>query len=71
MITSTILMQKLLKRKVTMEDPVSKALVKEYRNVSNNIPLHELGRILSSESFVLVEEKYVASNFDLLNFMKK
>jgi len=47
MITSGILTSKLIKNKVTMNDPVSKAVIKEYRNVSSNTPVHELGRVLA------------------------
>jgi hypothetical protein len=63
-------MSKLVKNKVKMSDPISKALIKEYRNVSSTIPLHELGRVLTRNTFVLVDGKFIASNFDLLNFMK-
>jgi len=63
-------MSKLLKKKVTLEDHLSKVVIKEYRNVSSTIPLHELGRVLSRNAFVIVDNKYIASNFDLLNFMK-
>ena len=47
-------MSKLLKNKVTLEDPLSKVVMKEYRSVSSKIPLHELGRILGRNAFVLV-----------------
>jgi len=70
MLTSTILTTKLVKRKVTMDDPISKCAIKEYRNVSSSTPLHELGRVFSRHGFVFVDQKYIASNFDLLNFMK-
>jgi len=43
--------------------------MKEYRNVSSTIPLNELGRVLTRYPFVFVDNKFVASNFDLLNFM--
>jgi len=70
MVTSTILMSKLVKNKVKLSDPVKNVLVKEFRNVSSTIPLHELGRILARNSYVFVDEKYICSNFDLLNFIK-
>ncbi len=70
MLTSSMLIAKLLKNKVTMNDPISKVAIKEYRNVSSVVPLHELGRILGRHNFVLVENKYIVSNFDLLDFMK-
>ena len=53
-----------------MSDQLSKVVIKEYRNVSSTIPLHELGRILGRNAFVIVDNKFIASNFDLLNFMK-
>jgi predicted transcriptional regulator len=71
MITSSILMTKLIKNKVTMNDPIKKVILKEFRNVSSSIPLHELGRVLARHSFVFVDNKYIASNFDLLNFIKE
>lgn len=69
-LTSTLLMTKLTKRKVTMADTIDKVILKEYRNVSSHIPLHELGRILARHNFVLVDNQFIVSNFDLLNFMK-
>jgi hypothetical protein len=59
-----------VKKKVTLQDPVSKVILKEYRNVSSAISLNELGRVLARHSFVFVDNKYIVSNFDLLNFMK-
>ena len=72
MITRAILTDFILKRKVTMDDPVSKAATKnEYRNVSENVPLIELGRILAQRyRFVFVEKKYVVGVQDLLDFMQ-
>lgn len=69
-VTSTTLMTKLTKRKVTMADTLEKVVLKEFRNVSSHIPLHELGRILARHNFVLVDNRNIVSNLDLLNFMK-
>jgi len=71
MVTSTMLMSKLSKKKVTLSDTIKLVLVKEFRNVSSTIPLHELGRILTRNNYVFVDGKYICSNFDLLNFMKE
>ena len=71
MLTSSMLTQKLVKNKVTMEDKISTCAIKEYRNVSGNTKLHELGRVLNRHQFVFVDEKYICSHFDLLNFMKQ
>ena len=69
-LTSTILTTKLVKRKVTLDDKIDKCVVKEFRSISSSTKLHELGRVLGRHTFALVDNKYVVSSFDLLNFMK-
>ena len=63
-------MQKLATRKLTGNDDISKALTKEYRKMSSDMPLSELSRILEKKIFVFVDSKYIVSNYDLLNFMQ-
>ena len=70
-LTSTILTNKLVKRKVTLDDTIDKCVVKEFRSISSSTHLHELGRVLNRHTFALVNNKYVVSSFDLLNFMKE
>ncbi len=69
-LTSTILTTKIVKRKVTLEDKIDKCVVKEFRSISSSTKLNELGRVLGRHTFALVDNKYVVSSFDLLNFMK-
>jgi cystathionine beta-synthase len=69
--TSTILTTKLVKNKVTMSDKVEKAVMKEFRSISSSTKLNELGRVLGRHTFALVDNKYVVSSFDLLNFMSE
>jgi len=69
-LTSTILTTKLVKRKVTLDDKIEKCVVKEFRSISSSTKLNELGRVLGRHTFALVDNKYVVSSFDLLNFMK-
>jgi cystathionine beta-synthase len=71
MLTSTMLTTKLIKRKVTLEDPISKCVIKEFRNVSITTPLHELGRVFGRHNYVFVDQQYICSHFDLLNFIKQ
>lgn len=71
MLTSTMLTSKLVKNKISLNDPISKAIFKEYRNVSSSVPLSELGRVLSRHAFAFVDNKFIVSNFDLLNFMNE
>jgi len=70
-ITSTILTTKLVKNKVTLEDKIEKCVLKEFRSISSSTKLNELGRVLARHIFAFVDNKYVVSSFDLLNFMKK
>lgn len=72
MLTTTVLMSKLNKQKVTLSDPISKcmSLMKNVRKMSSKMPIHELSRVLEKESFVLVDDKFIATSFDVLNFMQ-
>jgi cystathionine beta-synthase len=70
-LTSTTLTTKLIKKKLTLEDNIGKSVVKEYRNISSATKLNELGRIFGRHTYGLVDNKYVVSSFDLLNFMKE
>lgn len=58
MLTTTVLMSKLNKQKVTLADPVSKcmSLLKTVRKMSSDMPVYELSRVLERETFVLVDE---------------
>jgi hypothetical protein len=64
------LTNKLVKKKITLSDPIEKAVLKEFRRISSSTKLNELGRVLGRHTFALVDSKYVVSSFDLLNFMK-
>lgn len=70
-VTSTHLTTRLIKKKTTLDDKIEKNVIKEYRDVSSNISLTELGRIFSRHNFVFVDNKFIVSSFDLLNFMKQ
>ena len=69
-VTSTYLMNKLVKNKILMSDPISKAIMKEFRNVTSDTSIAELGRILTRHQYVVVDKRYIATSLDLLNFMK-
>jgi len=70
-LTSTILTTKLIKKKVTLDDKIDKVVVKEFRSISSKTKLNELGRVLGRHTFALVDNKYVVSSFDLLNYIKE
>lgn len=69
-ITSQLLMAKLVNKKVVGSDPISKVMTKDFRNMSSNMPLSELGRVLERQNFVLVDGSSIVSSYDLLNFMQ-
>ncbi len=69
MLTTTILTNKLVKRKLTVNDPIENIVLKEFRNVSLGTTLAELGRIFQRHQFVFVDQKFIASSQDLLNFI--
>jgi len=68
MLTTSIMTTKLVKNKISLDDAVEKIALKDMRNASSHITLNELARILNRHIYVLVEGKYVVSNFDLLKF---
>jgi len=70
-VTSTHLTTRLVKRKTTLDEKIEKNVIKEFRNVSSSVPLNELGRIFTRHNFAFVDNKYIVSSFDLLNFMKE
>ena len=54
-----------------MDDKIDKVVVKEFRSISSKTKLNELGRVLGRHTFALVDNKYVVSSFDLLNYIKE
>jgi len=55
MLTSQILMSKLANKKVTRGDPISKIMTKDFRNMSSDMPVSELSRVLERQNFVFVD----------------
>jgi len=47
------------------------SLMKTVRKMSSDMPVFELSRVLERETYVLVDEKYIATSFDVLDFMQK
>lgn len=71
MLTSTLLTTKLIKNKVTLNDVIEKCVTREFRSISSGTKLNELGRVFGRHTFALVDNKFIVSTFDLLNFMNK
>jgi hypothetical protein len=46
MITSTLLLSKLANKKVNGADPIQKVMTKDFRNMSSDMPLSEVSRVL-------------------------
>lgn len=70
MVTSQLLVSKLANRKVTGSDPISKIMTKEFRNMSSDMPVSELSRVLERQNFVFVDSKFIVSSYDVLDFMQ-
>lgn len=63
-------MTKLANKKVNGTDPISKIMNKEFRNMSSEMPLSELTRVLERQNFVLVDSTMIVSSYDVLDFMQ-
>ena len=72
MLTTTVLMSKLNRQKVMLSDPIGKCMnpMKTVRKMTSDMPIHELSRVLEKETFVLVDEKFIATSFDVLDIMQ-
>jgi len=70
-LTPTVLMGKVNKLKVTMADPIKSCLLlmKNIRMMTSTVPVFELSRVLERDNFVIVEDKYVVTSNDVLDFM--
>ena len=55
---------------MSLEDAIEKCVIKEFRSISSGTKINELGRVLGRHTFALVDNKFIVSTFDLLNFMK-
>lgn len=69
-VTSTLLTTRLIKRKCALNDKLEKNVNKEYRNVSSGTTLNELSRIFTRHNFAFVDNQFIVSSFDLLDFLK-
>lgn len=70
-LTTTMLMSKLNKMKVTLSDTIKNCMVqmKNVRLMSSGMPVFELSRVLERENFVIVDDKFVVTSQDVLDFM--
>jgi len=62
MLTTSHLLMRLSMQKVTGSDPLSKVMIRDFRNMSSDMPLPELSRVLERQNFVLVDGSSVASS---------
>ena len=71
MITTQLLMSKLANCKVTPSDPISKVMTRDFRNMSSDMPISELSRVLERQNFVFIDSTHIVSSYDVLEFMSK
>lgn len=65
-LTDKHLLTRLSKSQVTLTDSIKRVIVKDMRQVSKTVKLNELARVLSRNSFVLVEDQYFVTISDVL-----
>ena len=68
-VTKTELMNKLVKKRVLLSDPVTNIVQRELRHVNSTTKLNELGRVLTRNRFVLVDKQYMVTSSDLLKLL--
>jgi len=69
-VTTSSLIEAINKGKITLNSPVSKAVIKAYRKISSSTPLSELGRTFTRVTYAIVDEKYIITHSDYLTFFK-
>jgi len=68
-LTAITLLTRLGKGQLTLKDPIKRACVRDIRNISLSVKLNELVRILSRNSFVLVDNKFFITFSDIFDKM--
>ena len=68
-VTTSLVMTKLSRKKANLDTPLGEVMSKEFRNMSSDMPISELSRVLERQNFVIVDSQFVASPNDVLNFM--
>lgn len=68
-LTDKNLLARLAKQQLALSDSIKRAVVRDLRHVSLDVSLNELSRVLTRNSFVLVDEQYFVTIRDILNTM--
>lgn len=71
LVKSSDLTTRLANHKVTMDGAVSEVMTKDFRNMSSGMPISELARVFERQAFVFVDDKFIVTQFDLLEFMSQ
>lgn len=68
-LTAKNLMVRLGKSQLKLSDPISRAIVRDIRQVTMGMPLNEMTRVLTRNDFVLVDDKYFLQIQDIFDGM--
>ena len=68
-VTKKILLERLGKSQIELADPVTPYVDRYIRQISSEIPLNELTRVLLRNSFALIEDKHFVTMDDLLTMI--
>jgi len=62
-------MVRLSKNSLGLNDPIKRAVIRDLRHVSMDIPLNELSRVLARNAFALVEKKFFVTTLDVMDML--
>ncbi len=68
-LTDKNLLMRLYKRQVELTDTIKRVVSKDLRQVSQELSLNELSRVVTRNSFVLVDDLYFLHISDVLNMI--
>ena len=69
-VTTTSLIEAINKGKVSLDAPVTKAIIKAFRKISSTTPISELARTFIRVPYAIVDDKYIITHSDFLTFYK-
>jgi len=70
-LSSKDLLGRLYKNQLQMSDTIERAVVRQLRRISGDITLNEVARVMTRNTFALVDDKYMVTIFDVLDAIQR
>lgn len=70
-LSSKDLLARLYKNQLQMSDTIERAVVRQLRRISGDITLNEVARVMTRNTFALVDDKYMVTIFDVLDAIQR